>query len=100
MLTLRIPTVCCPFLWPTACSAFAIWAPSISGDVLRWREEAAAGRRVSPRIVTAGRVIDGDPPANRAYSVVVKNAVEARRAVQDLKAQKVDLLKGIRQAFA
>ena len=63
------------------------------GDVLRWREEAAAGKIVSPRIVTAGRVIDGDPPANRAYSTVVKNAVEGRHAVQDLKAQKVDLLK-------
>lgn len=63
------------------------------GDILKWREEAAAGKIVSPRIVTAGRVIDGDPPANRDYSVVVKNAEEAREAVRDLKAQKVDLLK-------
>jgi imidazolonepropionase-like amidohydrolase len=62
-------------------------------DILRWREEAAAGKIVSPRIVTAGRVIDGDPPANRDYSVIVKNAAEARWAVRDLRAQKVDLLK-------
>jgi imidazolonepropionase-like amidohydrolase len=62
-------------------------------DILRWRDEAAKEKIVSPRIITAGRVIDGDPPANRDYSVVVKNAVEARKAVQDLLAQKVDLFK-------
>lgn len=63
-------------------------------DVLRWRGEASdILKRISPRIVTAGRVIDGDPPANRDYSVIVKNAEEARRTVRNLKAQKVDLLK-------
>lgn len=63
-------------------------------NVLRWRDEATAVvKRISPRIVTAGRVIDGDPPANRDYSLVVKNAAEARKAVQDLEKQKIDLLK-------
>lgn len=68
-------------------------SPSIA-DVLRWRDEAGVIRKIlDPRIVTAGRVIDGDPPANPDFSVTVKNPGEARKAVRDLKAQKVDLLK-------
>ena len=67
--------------------------PDIAG-LLRWRGEAGLIRKIlDPRIVTAGRIIDGDPPANSDFSVTVKNAVEARKAVRDLKAQKVDLIK-------
>ena len=62
-------------------------------DLLRWKTEAAAGKLLSPRIRTAGRVLDGDPPANRAFSIVVKNADEARKAVRDLKARGADLIK-------
>lgn len=62
-------------------------------DILKWRGEEGVIRIFRPRIVTAGRVIDGDPPANQDFSVTVKNAGEARKAVKDLKAQKVDLLK-------
>ena len=63
-------------------------------DVMKWRAEAAAGKIISPRIVTAGRILDGDPPASRPeYAEVVKNADEGREAVRRLKARGVDLLK-------
>lgn len=61
-------------------------------NIFGWREDAAMGRLISPRIVTAGRILDGSPPTDPT-SLVVKNADEARRAVQDLKAQKADFLK-------
>ena len=64
-----------------------------TNDLLRWKTEAAAGKLLSPRIRTAGRVLDGDPPANREFSIVVKNADEARKAVRDLKARGADLIK-------
>jgi hypothetical protein len=63
-------------------------------DVLRWRAEAAAGKIISPRIVTAGRILDGDPPSSRPeYTDVVKTPEEGRRAVRALKARGVDLIK-------
>jgi hypothetical protein len=63
-------------------------------DVLRWRAEAAAGKIVSPRILTAGRILDGDPPASRPeYTDVVKTPDDGRKAVQKLKASGVDLIK-------
>lgn len=67
-------------------------SPNIA-DVLTWRDQQPLFMVLGPRIVTAGRVIDGDPPANSEFSVTVKNAVEVRKAVRDLKAQKVDLIK-------
>jgi Amidohydrolase family len=63
-------------------------------DVLRWRAEAAAGKIVSPRIVTAGRILDGDPPASRPeYTDVAKTPDDGRKAVRKLKARGVDLIK-------
>jgi len=63
-------------------------------DVLRWRAEAAGGKIVSPRIITAGRILDGDPPSSRPeYTDVVKNPEEGRKAVRELKARGVDFVK-------
>ena len=63
-------------------------------EVLRWRAEAAAGKIVSPRIITAGRILDGDPPSSRPeYTDVVKTPEEGRKAVRSLKAHGVDLIK-------
>lgn len=62
-------------------------------DVLRWRAEAAAGKIVSPRIVTAGKVLDGYPQADPAFSILVKTPDEGRRAVRDLKSKGVDCIK-------
>lgn len=63
-------------------------------DVLRWRAQAAEGKIISPRIVTAGRILDGNPPSSRPeYTDVVKTPEEGRRAVRALKARGVDCVK-------
>lgn len=63
-------------------------------DVMKWRAEAAANKIISPRIVTAGRILDGDPPSSRPeYTDVVRNAEEARTAIRRLKSRGVDLIK-------
>jgi hypothetical protein len=62
--------------------------------VLGWRADAESGKIISPRIVTAGRILDGDPPSSRPeYTTVVRNVDEARRAVRDLHDRGVDLIK-------
>lgn len=48
--------------------------------VIHWRDEIRAGKREGPRILTAGRKIDNDPPAWPG-SIGVKTAGEARQAV-------------------
>jgi imidazolonepropionase-like amidohydrolase len=62
-------------------------------DILLWREETAAGKIIAPRIVTAGKILDGEPSASPDYSIVVKTPEEARKAVRDLKSRGVDLIK-------
>jgi amidohydrolase family protein len=62
-------------------------------DILKWREEAAEGKIVSPRIVTAGKVLDGYPQADPSFSILVKTPEEGRNAVRNLKAKGVDFIK-------
>ncbi|MEQ1604501.1 MAG: amidohydrolase family protein [Pyrinomonadaceae bacterium] len=62
-------------------------------DVLRWRADAAAGRIVSPRILAAGKVLDGFPQADASFSIGIKTPDEGRKAVRDLKAKGVDYIK-------
>jgi len=52
----------------------------LADSVIRWRDEIHAGKREGPRILTAGRKIDNDPPAWPG-SIGVKTAEEARQAV-------------------
>ena len=49
---------------------------------LTWRERIAAGDLLGPTIVTAGPIVDGDPPYWPG-SRVVKTAEDARAAVQE-----------------
>ncbi len=51
----------------------------LSQSVLRWRDEIRTGQRIGPRILTAGRKIDQDPPA-WSGSLSVKTAAEGRRS--------------------
>ena len=51
------------------------------------------GLRVAPRIVAAGQIIDGEPPYIRGAMIAVKNADEARRAVDLDKQQGADFIK-------
>lgn len=62
-------------------------------EILRFREEAATGKIISPRIVTAGKVLDGEPQADPAFSTLIKTPEEGRKAVRNLKAKGVDLIK-------
>ncbi len=62
-------------------------------EILRWRAEAAAGKIISPRIVTAGNILDGVPQADPSFSIPIKTAEEGISAVRDLKSQGADLIK-------
>lgn len=62
-------------------------------EILRFRSEAAAGKIVSPRIVTAGKLLDGVPQADPSFSLPIKTREDGIRAVRDLKRQGVDLIK-------
>src|SRR6185369_1247105 len=62
-------------------------------EILLWREQAKEGKIVSPRIVTAGKVLDGYPQADASFSILVKTPEEGRKAVRDLKVNGVDCIK-------
>jgi imidazolonepropionase-like amidohydrolase len=60
--------------------------------ILKWRTEIAAGRLLGPRIILAGPMLDGAPPAFPS-SIPVANAADARKAVDYLKGRGVDFIK-------
>lgn len=57
------------------------------------RQEIAAGTRVGPRIIAAGRILDGARPAVPENSIPFTNAAEARQAVRFLKENGADFIK-------
>ena len=65
----------------------------VAKDVFRWREETASGKMLGPQIVAAGPLIDGPEPAHPEHAIPVRNAAEARQAVQSLKAMGADFVK-------
>lgn len=60
--------------------------------ILDWKRRAAAGTLMSPHIYTAGQVLDGDPPV-RDDNRVLRNADDARAAVEEQAVQGYDFLK-------
>lgn len=60
--------------------------------VLRWRGEIAAGKRLGPRILTAGRKLDGAVPSWPG-SISTMSAAEAREAVKQMKKGGADFIK-------
>jgi len=48
---------------------------------------------LGPQIVAAGPLIDGPEPAHPEDAIPVRNAAEARQAVQSLKAMGADFVK-------
>jgi hypothetical protein len=62
-------------------------------DLKRWRQELIEGKRLGPRLIACGPVVDGPPPIHPDHSVVVKDAAQARAAVDDLKSQGWDFIK-------
>ena len=58
----------------------------------QWREEITAGKRVGPRIIASGPMLDGpNPPFPQ--SVSVNTATEGRQTVVELKQQGADFIK-------
>jgi len=64
----------------------------LADEVMQWRAEIAAGKRTGPRILTAGRKIDGEPPSWPG-SLGVKTADEGREAVRQVKQSGADFVK-------
>jgi cytosine/adenosine deaminase-related metal-dependent hydrolase len=62
-------------------------------DLLRWRADVRAGKRLGPQIVTCGPIVDGPEPAAQGPTIVVKNEAEARAAVDSLKQRAADCVK-------
>jgi uncharacterized protein YciI len=60
--------------------------------ILNWRRQVDAGALVGPRIVTAGPIIDGSPPA-RDDNLSVADASAAREAVASQAAAGYDFIK-------
>ena len=60
--------------------------------VFRWREEIRSGKRIGPRILTAGRKIDQVPPAWLG-SLGVETPAAAREAVRQVKQSGADFVK-------
>lgn len=60
--------------------------------IFRFRRAVAAGQALGPRIVTAGRIIDG-PDAAWPGSIRVATAAEARAAVDRVRASGADFVK-------
>lgn len=60
--------------------------------VLQWREEIRTGKRTGPRILTAVRKIDQEPP-DWPGSLGVKTPAEAREAVRQMKQAGADFIK-------
>jgi imidazolonepropionase-like amidohydrolase len=63
-----------------------------SEQTLAWRSEIAKGARIGPTIVTAGPIIDGDPPVWPG-SAVLKDPADADKLVAEQKAAGYDFLK-------
>jgi len=63
-----------------------------SNQHLAWRSQIARGERLGPTIVTAGPIIDGDPPVWPGSAVLVQPA-DADKIVAEQKAQGYDFLK-------
>jgi len=57
------------------------------------RTDFASGKRLGPRVVACGPIVDGPQPTNPPLSVSVSGAEDGRRTVRELKAQGADCIK-------
>jgi hypothetical protein len=61
-------------------------------NIMVWRDETAAGRLAGPRIVTAGPILDGAPPA-REDNLALADAAAGRAAVAEQAGLGYDFIK-------
>lgn len=59
----------------------------------QWREQIAKGKRLGPRIIRAGPVLDGPRKEEGLYRLTINNPAEAGPAVESLKKRGVDFIK-------
>jgi imidazolonepropionase-like amidohydrolase len=64
----------------------------LADSVFRWRDEIRSGKRTGPRILTAGRKIDQEPPS-WIGSLGVKAPEAAREAVRQVRQNGADFVK-------
>jgi hypothetical protein len=62
-------------------------------DLKRWRQELSESKRLGPRLITCGPVVDGLPPVHPDHSLVVESAAQGRSAVDELQSQGFDFIK-------
>jgi len=62
-------------------------------NLARLRKEIADGTRIGPRIIAAGRILDGAKPSVPENSIPFSNDAEARQAVRFLKQNGADFIK-------
>ena len=65
----------------------------VAQEVFGARRLTASGEALGPQIVACGPIVDGPSPTNPPISVSVRDAEEARRTVQSLKAMGADCVK-------
>jgi imidazolonepropionase-like amidohydrolase len=62
-------------------------------EIDKWREQIKTGARLGPRIIRAGPIVDGPRKEEGLHRLTVKDAAEARQAVESLKKRGVDFIK-------
>jgi imidazolonepropionase-like amidohydrolase len=67
-------------------------SPVAVAQQIAWRREIAEGRRLGPRIVLAGKIVDGPTPLWPG-SIAVATEDEGREAVRSLRREGVDFVK-------
>jgi imidazolonepropionase-like amidohydrolase len=77
---------------PNGVVGIAEMGGDLADHVILWREEIRTGKRDGPRIITAGRKLDNDPPSWPG-SIGIKTAEDARDAVRENQAAGADFIK-------
>jgi imidazolonepropionase-like amidohydrolase len=77
---------------PNGVVGIAEMGGDLADHVIRWREEIRTGKRDGPRIITAGRKLDNDPPSWPG-SIGIKTPEDAREAVRENQAAGADFIK-------
>jgi imidazolonepropionase-like amidohydrolase len=62
-------------------------------EVNLWKKEIESGSRIGPRIVAAGRLLDGPNPGAPALAIAIKDETDARSAVRQMKEEGADYIK-------
>ena len=62
-------------------------------DLKRWQKELSDEKRVGPRLIACGPVVDGPPPIHADHSVMIETAGDARASVDKLQSDGWDFNK-------